>query len=286
MKFLYIWYYYYKFTIMLFIIAIICVICCCFWYLLLKINNALLFFPTQITDEYFENTLKFYGNSVIPHIITTKDNIKISAVLYNANHRPSFKDNIIIFSHGNGGCICNWLQIDAIKHLSKYGSVLLYDYRGYGCSTGVPNEKGLYEDVMSVWKYVKSKGVQNDKIILYGHSLGTSVSSHLVKKLIEMDEKPNKLILTSGFTNIRKIVSELYHPILSMLVMINLNNDQNVKKINGKVPTYIIHSKQDDMINFKHAIEINKLGKSTLIEAVGDHNLIDISHAVKQIFEN
>lgn len=83
----------------------------------------------------------------------------------------------------------------------------------------------------------------------------------------------------------RKIASELYHPILSLLVMTNLNNDQNVKKINGKVPTYIIHSKQDAMINFKHAIEINKLGKSTLIEAKGDHNLIDISHAIKQIFE-
>jgi len=270
---------------MLFIISLICVICCCFWYLIPKVNNALLFFPTQMTNEYFENTLKLYGNTVIPYTITTRDNVKISSVLYNATRRPSFQDNIIIFSHGNGGCVCNWLQSDAIKHLSKYGSILLYDYRGYGCSTGIPNEKGLYEDVMSVWKFVKSKSVPNDKIIIYGHSLGTSVSSHLVMKLIEMDEKPNKLILTSGFTNLRKIASELYHPILSLLVMTNLNNDQNVKKINGKVPTYIIHSKQDAMINFKHAIEINKLGKSTLIEAKGDHNLIDISHAIKQIFE-
>src|SRR5687768_13867826 len=51
----------------------------------------------------------------------------------------------IVYFHGNGGNLSLWL--DALATLHAHGwSVLGFDYRGYGASTGKPSERGLYRD--------------------------------------------------------------------------------------------------------------------------------------------
>jgi fermentation-respiration switch protein FrsA (DUF1100 family) len=70
-------------------------------------------------------------------------------------------------------------------------NILLFDYRGYGKSTGTPSETGLYTDAQAVYDYVRTRtDLNQDKIFLFGRSLGGAVALHLGKNKIN-NEYPN-----------------------------------------------------------------------------------------------
>lgn len=62
-------------------------------------------------------------------------------------------------------------------------NILLFDYRGYGRSTGIPSEAGLYADAQAVYDFVRARADLNQqKIFLFGRSLGGAVALHLGKR--------------------------------------------------------------------------------------------------------
>jgi fermentation-respiration switch protein FrsA (DUF1100 family) len=89
---------------------------------------------------------------------------------------------LAIVSHGNAGNNSNRLYL--VRALSKAGlNVLLYDYRGFGQSTGKPTLKGILEDGDSIYEFATRKlAYAPENIVLYGESIGTAVTCHLAAK--------------------------------------------------------------------------------------------------------
>lgn len=55
------------------------------------------------------------------------------------------------------------------------------EYRGYGLSTGTPNEKGLYVDGRAAVDYLFTRhDLDHSQIILFGRSLGGAIVSYEV----------------------------------------------------------------------------------------------------------
>ena len=66
-------------------------------------------------------------------------------------------------------------------------NILLFDYRGYGKSTGTPSESGLYIDAQAVYDYVRQRtDLNQEKIVFFGRSLGGGVALHLGKSIISI----------------------------------------------------------------------------------------------------
>lgn len=63
--------------------------------------------------------------------------------------------------------------------LEKGLNVFVWNYRGYGLSTGSPSPSNLKKDVDSVFDYLRTEIKLNGKIGVYGRSLGGIPSSHL-----------------------------------------------------------------------------------------------------------
>lgn len=56
----------------------------------------------------------------------------------------------------------------------------MFDYRGYGRSTGTPSEAGLYVDAQAVYDFVRQRpDLNQEKIFFFGRSLGGAVALHL-----------------------------------------------------------------------------------------------------------
>jgi len=74
----------------------------------------------------------------------------------------------ILFLHGNAGNISH--RLGKIAFFYEMGlSVMIFDYRGFGKSTGRPTEKGVYEDAQAAKDFLlKNKGVSSDDLIIYG----------------------------------------------------------------------------------------------------------------------
>ena len=108
--------------------------------------------------------------------------------------------------HGNAGNIGHRVPIARALQESLGCNVLMLEYRGYGLSTGTPDENGLMIDAQTGLDWIRNREETKDtKIVVYGQSLGGAVSI----KLVAQNQKAGDiagLILENTFTSIRKLI--------------------------------------------------------------------------------
>lgn len=78
---------------------------------------------------------------------------------------------------------------------------------GYGDSSDVdPSEEGVVSDSMFMFKWIANR--TSSKIFVWGHSLGTGISTHSLSLLKEEGYKASGLFLESPFNNLKDEISE------------------------------------------------------------------------------
>jgi hypothetical protein len=106
---------------------------------------------------------------------------------------------VMLYLHGNGDNI--GVNLPHAVLLRSLGiSVFLFDYRGYGRSSGAfPTEPQIYEDAEVAWNYlVTDRKVRPEQIVIYGHSLGGAIAIELASRHPEAAG----LIVESSFTSV------------------------------------------------------------------------------------
>jgi pimeloyl-ACP methyl ester carboxylesterase len=115
----------------------------------------------------------------------------------------------LIYFHGNYGNVGSNAE-HAARLARTCCNVLLFDYRGYGRSSGpFPNESRIYADSEAVWRYlVEQKHIRPANILFYGHSLGGGAAVEMAKR----HSDAAGLILDSTFTSVadRALMEPLY----------------------------------------------------------------------------
>ena len=89
---------------------------------------------------------------------------------------------VLLWCHGNAGNVSH--RLENIRLLYQRGiSVLIFDYRGYGRSTGTPTEVGFYQDALVCYDYlVHERHVSPERLIAFGRSLGSSVAGEVATR--------------------------------------------------------------------------------------------------------
>ena len=109
--------------------------------------------------------------------IKTQDGIDLLSWYHN---KDSNLYKTILFLHGNAGSLEN--RIHKINHFKNIDiNFLLLSWRGFSGNKGSPNEKGLYEDARSAVRWLNSKGITEENIIIYGDQQIRAVMSQLDK---------------------------------------------------------------------------------------------------------
>jgi len=171
--------------------------------------------------------------------IRTEDNINLKGWL----HLKDPKKKTILFFHGNAGTLDNRIyKLNFLGNLDV--NFLIIAWRGYSGSSGKPSEFGLYQDAKSALNWLNSKGITEDKIILYGESLGTSVA-------IEVGQNKDfaGVILETPFTSMVDVGKTKYpfFPV-SFLLKDKYESDKKIKNI--KSPILIMHGEVDKIVPF------------------------------------
>ncbi len=143
------------------------------------------------------------------HFIPTPDGHQINLLLFRTAQAPK---GLVIYFHGNRDNLQRWGNY--AKDFTQYGyEVLMMDYRGYGKSTGKPNERVLYADAKLVWQWAKDNlATPPSQLVLYGRSLGTAVASQLATEV-----KAALLILETPFDELRGAIVPWLKPVFSVL---------------------------------------------------------------------
>lgn len=159
---------------------------------------------------------------------------------------PGSRPETLVWFHGNAGNISHRLDNLHLLHLAVGVNVLLFDYRGYGRSDGVPAEAGLYADARGALAYLRRrKDIVQERVIYFGRSLGGAVAIDLASST-----PPWALILESVFTSIRGMARRIVPAPLTAIVPEGFDN---LGKIGGiRRPVLFIHGDRDDLVPYDH----------------------------------
>ena len=107
----------------------------------------------------------------------------------------------------------------------------------------------IYDAKLCV-KWLNDLGVSNDKIILYGESLGTGVAVELGQK-----NTFNSVILESPFTSMEH-AAKIYYPYLPINLLLKDRYDSidKIKKITK--PVLIMHGMKDNIIPHEMGVKL------------------------------
>jgi hypothetical protein len=199
-----------------------------------------------------------------------------------------YKDNnskyLILFSHGNASNISKLSNI--YNFYDKLGvSYVVFDYPGYGKSTGRASEQLLYQSIREVFEFTKNElGYNQENIILHGLSLGGAVAIDLASKI-----NCRSAIFESTFTSTRDMGKFMFPKLkLYKYVKNKFNSIDKIDKI--RMPKLFIHGKKDITVPFKMGEELfDKASNPKFfysLENVGHNDQIDTGGAEYfQVFE-
>jgi len=225
-------------------------------------QSRLVYFPG--VGREITVTPQTYGLAFEPVTIATEDREKLSAWWVPAT--PS-RGTVLIF-HGNAGNISH--RLDYLEMFNRLGyATLIFDYRGYGTSTGTPSEAGTYRDAEAAWRWlVEGRGVKAHEIVVMGESLGGAVAAWLAARVT-----PRAVILASTFTSVPDLGAQVY-PWLPVRLVSRFSYDNLAAVRNIKAPLLIAHSREDDIIPYAHGRRLfDAAGEPRqFLEMKGGHN--------------
>jgi fermentation-respiration switch protein FrsA (DUF1100 family) len=175
---------------------------------------------------------------------------------------------VVLFFHGNAGNISH--RLDSIKIFHDLDlDTLIFDYRGYGQSTGKTSEQGTYLDAQAAWDYlVNSRGVPANRIFLFGRSLGGAIAAWLGTR-----QTPASVIIESSFSSGVDMARRLY-PFLPVRLITRLQYPVLEYASQLHCPVLVVHSRHDEIIPFEMGQAIYAAVKQDkkFLELKGDHN--------------
>lgn len=181
---------------------------------------------------------------------------------------PAATPNTVLFSHGNAGNIADRLESCGIfRHLGL--NVLVYDYGGYGESTGSPNEQRCYADIRAMWRWlIEEKDVPSERIVLFGRSLGAGPTAQLATEVT-----PAGIILESAFASVPSMAQTLY-PVFPARLLVRDRFDNVAKAPRFTAPLLVIHSRDDSIIPYAQGRMVFEAAREPKVffEMIGDHN--------------
>ncbi|KAI7749218.1 hypothetical protein M8C21_004502 [Ambrosia artemisiifolia] len=128
----------------------------------------------------------------------------------------------------------------------------LYDYSGYGASTGKPSEVNTYYDIEAVYNCLKDNyGIKQEDIILYGQSVGSGPTLHLAARLQRLRGVVLHSAILSGIRVLYNVKMTLWFDIFK--------NIDKIQKVS--CPILVIHGTNDDIVDFSHGKRLWELAK-------------------------
>ncbi len=186
----------------------------------------------------------------------------------------------VVYFGGNGFLIVKARNlVESYEHIPV--NLVLFDYRGYGLSSGSPNVAGIKQDAESVVNFVhQNYETEFSEMILHGHSMGSFNSAWLAGVV-----NPAGYILESPVSSVESwtsgIVPFLLRPFIRIRVDDTIKAENNLKRVaENSMPLLIITGDEDEITPVRMSEELYKASASdskklVILEGGGHNDLPD-----------
>lgn len=201
----------------------------------------------------------------------TKDGETLNSYLLKARRSIGVT---VLFMHGNAGNIGHRLPLAQVFTDQMGCNMFMLSYRGYGLSTGRPSEKGLLIDAQTALDFLLDHpAIRNDKIFIYGQSLGGALAIQLVSR---NQGKCNGLVLENTFRSMRTLIPSAFPPAkyLARLCHQIWPSETTLPQIE-KTPILFLSGLKDELVPPSHMKRLHEICISPKVWRVfpnGSHN--------------
>jgi uncharacterized protein len=149
---------------------------------------------------------------------------------------------VLLWCHGNAGNIIH--RLENIRELYRRGlSIFIFDYRGYGLSTGSPSESGMYQDALAGYDYLlHQRQIASNRIVVFGRSLGACAAGE-----VAILRPAAGVILEGAFPSIQAMADQHYLGLPARwFVKVECSLAKKVAKL--QVPVMVVHGEKDAIV--------------------------------------
>lgn len=202
------------------------------------LQKKLIFHPVPLTGR----TPKDYGLRFTEVSFPSSDGVTLTG-WWIQHPQKDPKRPTLLYCHGNADCVSQLAEVSRIFYDFGF-DMLIFDYRSYGGSEKATlSEPAVDQDALSAYKWVSATGIKDDRIIIWGHSLGSSIAAWLATQT-----HPAGLILEGAFPSIYA-VSRLRNPWLLITPSMIHDPFETEKYVTERsCPLLMIHAEKDTII--------------------------------------
>jgi hypothetical protein len=181
----------------------------------------------------------------------------------------------LLWFHGNAGNISHRLDWLKLFHDHLGVSIFIFDYQGYGQSSGTPSEQATQRDARRALEYLRARpDIDASRVVYYGKSLGGAVAIQLAT-----EAPPYRLVVQSSFTSLLDL-GRLHYPFLPVGLILRSRYD-NIEKIGRvQVPLLIVHGDRDVVVPLQQAQRLLEAAmqpsRLEIIRGAGHNDVIPI----------
>ncbi len=169
---------------------------------------------------------------------------------------------VVLFCHGNAGNVTFLASMLNGLRREQDVSVLAFDYRGYGRSSGRPSEHGLLQDARAARRWLAQRaGVAESDIVLMGQSLGGAVAIDLAT------DGARGLILASTFSSFPEVAQSHVIIPVKALTTLEFNSLEKIQHYHG--PVLFSHGDADEVVPYSQ-------GRALYDAAPGEKRFVSI----------
>ncbi|MBA4374349.1 MAG: alpha/beta hydrolase [Thermodesulfovibrio sp.] len=230
-------------------------------------QEKMIFFPQPVSGQTL-NRIRSNAKNTEEISIRTGDGTIVRGWL--VKKTDSAKLPLVIYFGGNAEEV-SWL-IDEAERFGGWALALI-NYRGYGSSEGVPGERQLLADALSIYDFFSARSdIDREKIAVMGRSLGSGVAVYLTHK------RPVKgLLLITPYDSMIRVAQEKF-PFLPVSLLLRHRFDSLSLAPLITQPMLALVAAEDTIIPPHHAKRLAEswAGPVTFVVIKGaDHNSLD-----------
>jgi pimeloyl-ACP methyl ester carboxylesterase len=152
----------------------------------------------------------------------------------------------LLHFHGNAGSVLS--QLGTIAPMVEKGyRVFMFDYSGFGFSTGDASRDNVLLDGYSGLEYLLTReDIKGDKIVVYGQSLGGHLSAVVATN---QQNAIDGLVIEGAFSSHKDIAAEAAGFLGRIFVAEKYSAKESI--VNFRKPLLIVHSREDRIIPLK-----------------------------------
>lgn len=252
-----------------------------------NIENFLIFQPSKLRARKIQRQLL---KKILPQRFINSEGIKLYAWFI----KPKAQMPVILHLHGQAESILSHQDIAAYCEAKGFGLFML-SYRGHYKSSGKASEQGVYNDAQAAIIQLKKLGVDADKIVLWGHSLGTVIALETALNnnvLGVILQSPIKEIKSAAIDVNNFYCKRLHVPFLAIFAKQYIEKMDFIQKINGiekiknvKCPILILHAKTDRIAPYQNSVDLAEQNPNSQLYISENGSHWDAFWCLGQVFE-